>query len=701
MNTDGRIVIGTAVDDKGLEKGVADLEKKVNEMSDNIEVTADVNESESIDKIKKFLEATKDLVRENELTLNASFNNNEAAQEAISLLTQMQNVVDEINNEMKIKPDFDESDLLKYLKKINDLSSKLGDLKKEKVSINFGNIERQLDNIGNKIERSIKNVSRWALSILGIGTALNFIRSSMNTLSNYNEQIGTDIEYIRFLIASTLQPVVENIIKLVYQLLSYIGYIANAWFGVNLFANGTVENFNKMNKGADGVGKGLGKAAKQAKELKKQLAGFDEMNILNDTSSDTSGAGSGDGAGGLKTPSFDPSLFDGEVPEWLKWIGDNGALVVKILGAIVGALIALKLGFNGLQALGIGLAIFGIVTAIENLLKYLEDPSWENFGGIIEGIGLAVIGLGAIIGSLPLAVAGAIVLIIGIIVKYWNQIKDFLQKGIDWLADKSDWVHQMFGDTIGSIYDIFVNILQSVLNGFDNIFNGLKKMFDGIIQFVTGVFSGDWDKALAGLGKIFEGFMQFISGTFQVAWSALIEIAKGVWKFIVDGGKQAWNGLIDFMRWVINSIGGLLGDLGHRAGELVGGAFKAVVNGILSTIENILNTPIRAINGLINTINAIPGINLNKLSTFKLPRLAKGGIINLPGKGVPVGNAIGGEQGREAVLPLTDSQQMQLLGEAIGRYITVNNVLNNYMNGRLISRELQKSDNESNFAFNR
>ena len=49
----------------------------------------------------------------------------------------------------------------------------------------------------------------------------------------------------------------------------------------------------------------------------------------------------------------------------------------------------------------------------------------------------------------------------------------------------------------------------------------------------------------------------------------------------------------------------------------------------------------------------------------------------------------------EGVIPLTDSQQMALLGEAIGRYITVNANIVNTMNGRVISKELQKVQNES------
>jgi hypothetical protein len=43
---------------------------------------------------------------------------------------------------------------------------------------------------------------------------------------------------------------------------------------------------------------------------------------------------------------------------------------------------------------------------------------------------------------------------------------------------------------------------------------------------------------------------------------------------------------------------------------------------------------------------------------------------------------------------------MEQLGEAIGKYITINANITNTMNGRVISKELQKIQNDRNFAYN-
>ena len=60
------------------------------------------------------------------------------------------------------------------------------------------------------------------------------------------------------------------------------------------------DDVDDINEGVGGTGKGLGKATKEAKKLKKQLAGFDELNIIQTKAPETpSAGGAGGGGGGL------------------------------------------------------------------------------------------------------------------------------------------------------------------------------------------------------------------------------------------------------------------------------------------------------------------------------------------------------------------------------------------------------------------
>lgn len=544
---------------------------------------------------------------------------------------QLEQLDYELSHAKELK--LDSRTIKEYELKAEKLTNQLASLRKKQEDLNTTNLSgatAQLNNIGNGIEGVIKKVTRWGLALFGIRSMYNFIRGSMSTLSGYNEQLATDVEYIRFVIASTLQPVIERIIQLAYTLLSYVLYIGRAWGLISKNADFSTKAFQNGTKAAKNTNK-------EAKKLQKTLAGFDEMNILQDNS-DTGGEASADG-GGMSAPSFDLSNWeDVEIPEWIQWIADNKDLVLGFFIEL-GLLIAgMKLaGF--LATLGIGASVIGGIIAIvggliifiKGIIDYLKNPTWENFAKILAGIAIIAGGVFLIFGGFPALIAliiGAVVALGLAIYKNWDNIKKTLGKVGAWIND---------------------NIIKPVAN----FFKGL--------------------------------------------WSGITNGVKGA----VNNIKNFFNSIPSFFSGIVNRIKGFFSNIGHTAGNVIASAFKSVVNGVLRTIENVLNTPIRTINSMISTINRLPGVNIGRLSTFSLPRLAKGGIVNMPSRGVPVGGAIAGERGQEGVIPLTDSQQMALLGEAIGRYITINANITNTMNGRVISREIQRVQNQSNFAMNR
>lgn len=544
---------------------------------------------------------------------------------------QLKQIDYELSHAKELK--LDSRTIKEYELKAEKLTNQLASLRKKQEDLNTTNlsgISAQLSNIGNGIESVIKKVTRWGLAVFGIRSAYSFVRSSISTLSQYNEKLATDVEYIRFVLASTLQPVIERIIQLVYTLLSYVLYIGRAWGLISKNADFSTKAFQNGTKAAKDTNK-------EAKKLSKTLAGFDEMNILQDNS-DTGGDTS-TGGGGITAPSMDLSnLEDVKIPKWIQWIADNRDKVLGFfieLGAIIGTIKLAKflmtLGVGASTIGGIIAIIGGLIIFIKGIIDYLKNPTWENFAKILAGIAVIAAGVFLIFGGFPALIAlivGAVIALGLAIYKNWDTIKKTLSKVGSWIND---------------------NIIKPVANFF-------KGLWDGITNGVKGA---------------------------------------------VNNIKNFFNSIPSFFSGIVNRIKGFFSNIGSAAGNVIAGAFKSVVNGVLRTIENVLNTPIRTINSMISTINKLPGVNIGRLSTFSLPRLAKGGIVNMPGRGINYGGANIAERGAEGIIPLTDSQQMALLGEAIGRYITVNANITNTMNGRVISREIQRVQNNSNFALNR
>ena len=549
---------------------------------------------------------------------------------------------------------------------VTSYKAKIESVKLQKQQAQVDQLKNGFNKMNTSISSSIEHIGRLALGIFSVASAYRLMSAASSTLGQYDEQYATNLEYIRYLIAQAIAPALKYVVNLASTLLSYLNYILNAWFGITLFSKNSAKNFMNAKNSTGGISKNTGKIKKDL-----QTTSFDEMNVLSNTSDTGTSGGVG---GGAVAPSIDPSMLQGKIPDWLKWIADNKDLILSIMAGIAAGLLAWKLGLDGIKALGIGLLIGGIVYAVESLIKYLKDPSWKNFGKIITEIGVTLIGLGLIIGGpagLPFIIAGAITAILGLIVSNWDKIKSFLQSGIDWLRGQGREIFNwLFGDIFMPLYDGIVNILQDLLNWFNNMFTNIKNIFDNIIAFIRNVFTGNWKSAWDNIKNIFISIWDIIKSTFLNVISIIKNVVVGI---------------------------------GQTVGNIIAGVFKAVVNAVLRTIESVLNSPIRAINRLIGVINNVPGINFRTLSTFNLPRLAKGTILNAPGRGVPVagGTALAGEAGREAYLPLSDTQLLEELGSTIGKYINLNATIPIYVGNRQIAREIKRINAESDFAFNR
>ena len=651
---DGWITIGTKLATDKFDKQITDLEKKIKNEEEKTQLKLKAKlqaedelkrHKQAIFEVEKEYERTSKQVEhlQNLMSKQASgvsltpqdFTDLQGSKQIIAENDKIGSQLDKMyEKEVKLNNAVDSTSLAysQIQRNVSEYKSKIESVKLQKQQAQVNEIKKGFDSVGNSVSSSIKHIGRLALGVLSVASAYRLMSSASSTLGQYDEQYATNLEYIRYLLAQVLAPALKYIVNLAGTLLSYLNYIAQAWFNVTLFSKNSAKNFAKAR----------GSTSKIKKDL--QTTPFDEMNVLQDTSSS--------GGGGGVAPSIDPSMLAGEVPDWLQFIVDHKDEILAVMAGVAVGLELWKLGLEGIKALGIGVAVAGLVYAIQSLIEYLNDPTFENFGKILQGIGVAVAGLGLVISGpagLIVGIVGGIVLLWGTIVKYWEQIRSFLQGGIDWLKGKSDWIREMFGDTVGDIYDNFVGGLQDILDWFDTIFSGVRKNFDEIISFVENVFAGNWEGAWQNIKNIFENI---------------------------------WEGLKDTVKTIFRLIGRMAINIGKTVGATISGAFKAVVNGVLWAIENILNKPIRTVNSLVGVINKVPGINLGYLPTFRLPRLKSGGIINLPGRGIPVGGgtAIGGEAGREGVIPLTDSQAMETLGEAIGRYITINANITNTMN---------------------
>ncbi len=638
-------------------------------------------------------------------------------------------------------------------KNIDQINSKL-----EKQT-KLDGLNESVEKANNSITKTIKKVGKLALAVFGIRSAYLAVRQAASTLSSYNDKIGTDLEYIKFAMASALQPIIEKLISLVYKLLGYVNYLAKAWFGVNLFGNATLKNFNKTDK--------------SAKKLKKTLSsfGFDELNILEDQSENSSDSE-------IKTPSYDLSeIEDIEPPKWLqivkdigKWIIDHWKEIAIAIGLVGAALLGIKIWdwitgakkakdatnglsssfkgfFDGLGKAAESIAILGGIALVIKSLTGLIDTFSKSGMTLGEVAGLLGIVLGELVGAFILllgamtllspswqSIAAAAVIFAGFsaaILSVNELLKTMSKSGME-VGDVGLLLAEIVGSLIVLItaLTIAAQALQSplamaglavlvasisaillvVAATLPTILDACSKFINDIGPFVIkllAIISESIEKIINALGKNLPPIIQSVGDLFTKIFSGISNIISSIGNALVN----ILNALKNLVTSVLSSLLNFINGLGPAIENFVDSAIRSVtklINFLISGIEYLVNTlVIDGVNAIIKGINKIGkyvGFTIDLVPDFKIrrftPKLASGGIVDVPKKGVNIGGAIAGEAGAEGVFPFTNAEVMERAGREIGKWVTVNIDLTNTIDGRVLNKRLEVIKARDNFSRN-
>ena len=204
----------------------------------------------------------------------------------------------------------------------------------------------------------------------------------------------------------------------------------------------------------------------------------------------------------------------------------------------------------------------------------------------------------------------------------WDKIKSVWSSVTDFFSDVWSGIQEVFAPVVEYYTMIFKTALDgiklywdTVIGYFKMIWESIKTIFSVVKDVLSGNFGDAWDKIKALVGK----WGDFFSDT----WNKIKNVFSPVVSYFSNIFSQAWDAIKgvfspvgSFFSGIWNTIKGVFTNIGQKAGEAIGGAFKSAINAVLKTAESVLNAPINSINALLDIINKVPGISLSKLSTF-------------------------------------------------------------------------------------
>lgn len=407
----------------------------------------------------------------------------------------------------------------------------------------------------------------------GFNAMVSAMKAGFQNLAQYSKdynKVMSDMKSqsatLKNSLATAFEPIVTTIVPYITRLISWLNtamnYIAQFWAvlsGKDTYtrAKKQVVDYAKSLKDASGSAQGA-------------LASFDEINVLNKDDGSSAAGGEVTGADAFEEAEVDQNKFT-----WVEWLKDNLDEILTLVQAIGLGFLAWKLSpvFIGTLStvLGIAIAAWGAFQLVKNAIDAWQNGiDWENLRGMLLGATALIVGLGIAFGSVGMAIgaliAGIVLLVVG--------IKDIIENGVNLknslavIAGTFLLVSSVAGVVIGFIAALVAGLVLAIVADWENFkrdvidplwdwleallsntketIEGVKRIFKGIINFITGVFTGNWKKAWQGIKDIFAGVWQSIKGTVKLVVNTII----GIINTMVNGLAGAINAVIR----AINSI---------------------------------------------------------------------------------------------------------------------------------------------------
>lgn len=175
------------------------------------------------------------------------------------------------------------------------------------------------------------------------------------------------------------------------------------------------------------------------------------------------------------------------------------------------------------------------------------------------------------------------------------KIETFLEKLIDslkllWesvLVPLINWIIANLLPVVAKIIDVVGTTAMKVIKSLIKIIGDVADTLSGIIDFLVGVFTGDWKLAWQGIKEIASGVWNLIKDVISGAWSAIKSIIKGALNIIKSVINTAWNAIKTATSTVWNAIKKTLSGLWSALKTTVKTVFDAIKTKVVGVWDNI------------------------------------------------------------------------------------------------------------------
>lgn len=428
------------------------------------------------------------------------------------------------------------------------------------------------------------------------------------------------------------------------------------------------------------------------------------------------------------------------IATWFSDLSEPVKQFIVIVGSLVAALGLVLPIFIALQAaaMAMGTTIMGMITAAAPIVGIILgviaaiallvvgiQQLWQHHEGFRTAVTETWNAIYAFLSAIIQQISSFVMLIWGTLTTWWTENQQLILNAANTMWTAISTVIQTIMTILGPYLQAsWENIKLIITTAWDIIklvvetaINVVLGIIKAVMQIITGDWSGAWETIKQIVSTVWEAIKSLISIVLTViaqfisnSWNGIKGTMTNLLNSIKSVVSNVWNGIKSTISSILSSIGSTVSSIWNGMKATISGVLSgisntvtSVWNGVKATITNAINGAKNAVSSAINAIKNLfkfkikwPHIPLphfsvsgsaNPLDWLKggLPKIsiqwyAKGGILTKPTAFGMTGNSlmVGGEAGREAVLPL-NNQTLGSIGRSIaatipnkGTTITVN-----------------------------
>ena len=502
------------------------------------------------------------------------------------------------------------------------IAGELEPLRRLGYDLSVARLEQERLNLG--IDKSVSSMTQAEKSQLRYYAMMTQVTQVQGDMARTLEQpanmlrvLRAQIEQCARAIGNLFIPILTKVLPIAIAVADGLRQIISAiasLFGVTLNTPDWNASIGNATSGTEDIADNMGSAVESAKELKRYLAPFDELNVLPDQSTGSGGSGSGAGLGtgsgdlGIDLPGYDflKNAVTTQIDEWKKkleplvsFVKKNIGEILELITTIGAALLAWKfsVGFlNGIEALKalsgkelsmpLTIVAGGILTATGFKIE---------FSGIKDAIekGLNSLNFGEIIVGGLLGTAGAGLLGKGIV----NFITTaFKGKAVaNAIANGGKLISTgLIGAAIGAIV---AGIPMFVTGVYDAITNGLNTLNGLLIPAGTAFVGAGIGAMIGAIGGPLGALIGLVVGAvvdlgIAIAqhWDEIKEATVNAWNSVKEKTIEVWNGIKDWLSTAWNSIKTAASSVWSSVSTTVSNAWTTIKTNASKFMSNLLDT---------------------------------------------------------------------------------------------------------------